>query len=92
MPTRTLPDVIGSHRQSHGRAGAHPNVSGTMAGWRDPILIASDVDGTLLGPSESLSARTIATVRRAIDAGVPFVLASGRPPRWIAPDRASRSS
>jgi Cof subfamily protein (haloacid dehalogenase superfamily) len=50
-----------------------------------PQLIASDVDGTLLGPSESLSARTIATVRRAIDAGVPFVLASGRPPRWIAP-------
>ncbi|MEU5264894.1 HAD family hydrolase [Amycolatopsis sp. NPDC021455] len=48
-------------------------------------MIASDVDGTLLGPSESLSGRTIATVRRAIEAGVPFVLATGRPPRWIAP-------
>lgn len=50
-----------------------------------PLLIASDVDGTLLGPSEALSERTIATVRRVIEAGVPFVLASGRPPRWIAP-------
>lgn len=50
-----------------------------------PLLIASDVDGTLLGPSESLSDRTISAVRRAIEAGVPFVLASGRPPRWIAP-------
>jgi HAD superfamily hydrolase (TIGR01484 family) len=50
-----------------------------------PQLIASDVDGTLLGPSESLTGRTIATVRRAIEAGVPFVLATGRPPRWIAP-------
>ncbi|MEV4051370.1 HAD family hydrolase [Amycolatopsis sp. NPDC049688] len=48
-------------------------------------MIASDVDGTLLGPSESLTGRTIATVRRAIEAGVPFVLATGRPPRWIAP-------
>jgi hydroxymethylpyrimidine pyrophosphatase-like HAD family hydrolase len=50
-----------------------------------PQLIASDVDGTLLGPSESLTARTVATVRRVLEAGVPFVLASGRPPRWIAP-------
>ena len=48
-------------------------------------MIASDVDGTLLGPAEALTARTIATVRRAIEADVPFVLASGRPPRWIAP-------
>jgi len=48
-------------------------------------MIASDVDGTLLGPSEALTERTIATIRRAIEADVPFVLASGRPPRWIAP-------
>jgi hypothetical protein len=48
-------------------------------------LIASDVDGTLLGPSEALSGRTIETVGRVLDAGVPFVLATGRPPRWIAP-------
>ncbi len=50
-----------------------------------PLLIASDVDGTLLGPMEALTERTIDTVRRVTEAGVPFVLVSGRPPRWIAP-------
>ncbi|RZQ62196.1 HAD family hydrolase [Amycolatopsis suaedae] len=48
-------------------------------------MIASDVDGTLLGPREKLTERTLAAVRRAIEAGVPVVLASGRPPRWMAP-------
>jgi HAD superfamily hydrolase (TIGR01484 family) len=48
-----------------------------------PLLIASDVDGTLLDTFERLSERTRAVVRRASDAGVPIVLASGRPPRWI---------
>ncbi|MFD9892030.1 HAD family hydrolase [Amycolatopsis sp. NPDC059027] len=48
-------------------------------------MIASDVDGTLLGPAEVLSERTIAVVRRVLEDRVPFVLASGRPPRWIAP-------
>ncbi|TNC27432.1 Cof-type HAD-IIB family hydrolase [Amycolatopsis alkalitolerans] len=48
-----------------------------------PLLIASDVDGTLLDTYERLSSRTLAVVRRVADAGVPLVLASGRPPRWI---------
>lgn len=48
-----------------------------------PQLIASDVDGTLLDPFERLSARTAEVVGRAGQAGVPVVLASGRPPRWI---------
>ncbi|GAA4864453.1 HAD family hydrolase [Saccharopolyspora cebuensis] len=52
---------------------------------RPPRLIASDVDGTLLGPLERLTARTTATVRRATAAGVPFVLVTGRPPRWLGP-------
>lgn len=50
-----------------------------------PRLVASDVDGTLLGPSEIVSDRTIAVVRRVRDDDVPFVLCTGRPPRWIAP-------
>ncbi len=50
-----------------------------------PLLIASDVDGTLLGPLEELSERTIDVVRRVAEDGVPFVLVSGRPPRWISP-------
>lgn len=52
-------------------------------GVEKPQLIASDVDGTLLDTFERLSARTIAVVRRASEDGVPVVLASGRPPRWI---------
>src|ERR1700742_4749902 len=50
-----------------------------------PALIACDVDGTLLGEDEKVTARTRDAVRAAIDAGVLFVLATGRPPRWIPP-------
>lgn len=48
-----------------------------------PRLVASDVDGTLLNPREAVSGRTVAAIDRTQRAGVPFVLASGRPPRWI---------
>ncbi|MGH3519293.1 MAG: HAD family hydrolase [Haloechinothrix sp.] len=50
-----------------------------------PRLIASDVDGTLLTPLERLSVRTIDVVHRVHADEVPFVLVSGRPPRWIPP-------
>jgi len=43
------------------------------------------VDGTLLDDDEKVSPRTRAAVHAAVDAGVHFVLATGRPPRWIAP-------
>jgi hypothetical protein len=46
-------------------------------------LIASDVDGTLLGVGEVPSARTRAVIDRALAADVPFVLVTGRPPRWV---------
>jgi Cof subfamily protein (haloacid dehalogenase superfamily) len=50
-----------------------------------PLLIATDVDGTLLDEDELVTPRTKAAVLAAIDAGTQFVLATGRPPRWIAP-------
>ncbi|MFE3291767.1 HAD family hydrolase [Rhodococcus sp. NPDC059234] len=50
-----------------------------------PELIASDVDGTLIDDDERVSPRTRAAVHAALDDGVPFVLATGRPPRWISP-------
>ncbi len=50
-----------------------------------PRLVASDVDGTLLGSDDQVSARTRAAVHRVLAAGVPFVLVTGRPPRWIPP-------
>jgi Cof subfamily protein (haloacid dehalogenase superfamily) len=50
-----------------------------------PSLIATDVDGTLLDENEEVTPRTRAAVRAAVAAGTEFVLATGRPPRWIAP-------
>jgi Cof subfamily protein (haloacid dehalogenase superfamily) len=50
-----------------------------------PALIATDVDGTLLDDHERVSPRTRAAVRAAVDAGTTFILATGRPPRWIPP-------
>lgn len=45
--------------------------------------MASDVDGTLLSPLHEVTGRTAEAVRRVVAAGVPFVLATGRPPRWV---------
>ncbi len=50
-----------------------------------PDLIASDVDGTLLDDDEKITARTREAVQAAVDSGVQFVLATGRPPRWVQP-------
>lgn len=50
-----------------------------------PALIATDVDGTLLDDAERISPRTMAAIRAAVDAGTHFVLATGRPPRWVPP-------
>ncbi len=48
-----------------------------------PRLVASDVDGTLLDSRETVTRRTSAAIARTLAAGTPFVLVSGRPPRWI---------
>ncbi len=45
--------------------------------------MASDVDGTLLDPLGRVSPRTAEVVGRVLAADVPFVLATGRPPRWV---------
>lgn len=50
-----------------------------------PKMVATDVDGTLIDRSEQVSPRTKAAVDALIADGVPFVLATGRPPRWIDP-------
>ncbi|MCE7004875.1 Cof-type HAD-IIB family hydrolase [Kibdelosporangium philippinense] len=50
-----------------------------------PLLIASDVDGTLLDVTETITARTKDVLDRVVASGTPFLLVSGRPPRWIRP-------
>ena len=53
-----------------------------MSDWR-PRLIASDMDGTLLHWDDTVSAETVAELERWRADGVAFVLATGRPPRWM---------
>ncbi|WP_067696793.1 Cof-type HAD-IIB family hydrolase [Nocardia jejuensis] len=48
-------------------------------------MVATDVDGTLIDHLEQVTPRTKAAVDNLIADGVPFVLATGRPPRWIDP-------
>lgn len=50
-----------------------------------PALIATDVDGTLLNHEERITARTREAVEAAVAGGAVFILATGRPPRWIPP-------
>lgn len=48
-----------------------------------PRLVASDIDGTLLSPEEKVTPATAAAIAKVVAADVPFVLVSGRPPRWL---------
>ncbi|WP_328341860.1 HAD family hydrolase [Micromonospora sp. NBC_00421] len=48
-----------------------------------PRLVATDIDGTLLGDERRLSARTAAVLKRIAAAGTPVVLVTGRPIRWL---------
>jgi Cof subfamily protein (haloacid dehalogenase superfamily) len=50
-----------------------------------PALIACDVDGTLFDDNETITPRTRDAVRAAVAGGAKFVVATGRPPRWIRP-------
>jgi Cof subfamily protein (haloacid dehalogenase superfamily) len=53
-----------------------------MSDWR-PRLIATDMDGTLLRRDDTVSAATVRELERWHAEGVPIVLATGRPPRWM---------
>lgn len=53
-----------------------------MSDWK-PRLIATDMDGTLLRSDDTVSEATVAEIGRWRGDGVPFVLATGRPPRWM---------
>lgn len=50
-------------------------------------LVASDLDGTIVGPDNRISDRTVNAFRKCADAGVEIVFVTGRPPRWLAPLR-----
>jgi Cof subfamily protein (haloacid dehalogenase superfamily) len=50
-------------------------------------LIASDLDGTVLGDDFRFRPRTVEAIRAAQDAGLHVVFVTGRPMRWLDPLR-----
>jgi len=64
-----------------------PRLASLDAHSTRPRLIGCDLDGTLLRSDGAISARSVAAVARAEEAGIPFVIVTGRPPRWL-PDVA----
>jgi Cof subfamily protein (haloacid dehalogenase superfamily) len=50
-----------------------------------PRLVATDLDGTIVRQDLTISDRTVAALRGVEALGVPVVLVSGRPARWMAP-------
>ncbi len=50
-----------------------------------PQLIATDLDGTFLGSQARPHLDNIDAAQAAVDAGIHFVVATGRPRRWLQP-------
>lgn len=50
-------------------------------------LIASDLDGTLLGPDFTCRPRTLSALESAAELGIDIVFVTGRPHRWLDPLR-----
>ena len=50
-------------------------------------LVASDMDGTVVGHDGKMSERTIRAFRACVESGVEVVFVTGRPPRWLHPLR-----
>ena len=48
-------------------------------------LVASDLDGTIVGPDNRISDRTVRAFRGCVEAGIDVVFVTGRPPRWLSP-------
>ena len=48
-----------------------------------PRLVATDLDGTIVRSDGTISARTGAAIAAVEAAGVPFVMVTGRPTRWM---------
>ncbi|WP_309070794.1 HAD family hydrolase [Arthrobacter sp.] len=50
-------------------------------------LVASDMDGTIVGHNGRISDRTVRAFEACLDSGVEVVFVTGRPPRWLQPLR-----
>lgn len=54
---------------------------------REVRLVASDLDGTLIGHDFRFRPRTQEALRRLEEAGIPIIFVTGRPWRWLDPLR-----
>ncbi|MEH6819988.1 MAG: HAD family hydrolase [Dietzia psychralcaliphila] len=54
-----------------------------MTGSR-PLLVATDIDGTLVDRNDRIPAANRAVIAELVADGATFVLATGRPPRWLS--------
>lgn len=48
-----------------------------------PALVATDLDGTFLGADGRAHPGNIAAAHQIVAAGIPFIIATGRPRRWL---------
>ncbi len=48
-----------------------------------PRLVATDLDGTIVRTDGSIGARIVELIARLERASIPFVMVTGRPPRWM---------
>lgn len=48
-----------------------------------PRLVATDLDGTIVGPDDTISDRTVDAFGLVRSAGAEVVIVTGRPPRWL---------
>ncbi len=46
-------------------------------------FVATDLDGTIVRPDLTVSARTVEALRACERAGIPVAIVTGRPPRWL---------
>ena len=46
-------------------------------------MVATDLDGTIVRPDGTISARTVAAFDACVRVGVDVVFVTGRPPRWL---------
>lgn len=62
---------------------APPGVTTSRMPPARPRAIATDLDGTLLRNDGSVSPRTVAALEAAAAQGIPTILVTARPPRWL---------
>jgi len=60
-------------------------VSLTPAPGPAPRLVATDLDGTIVRSDGTIAPRTVDLIARLESVGTPFVMVTGRPPRWMEP-------